>query len=159
MGYSYETRTGRLCCDVCDKAGDVRKYKCPFGYCPAIALCPDCKAKHPEYVSKAGHRKQGCEKSMNKAISRERREQYMLDHGMFIRCSALSHHMLGLSVVKVIFRNKSREEQAFFMAPETYHAIPLLRAATVSDYEKYGKVTPAVNTDIYDPERERVLVS
>jgi len=40
MGYCYEGR--KLCCDNCGVAGGVRKRKCPYGYCPAAALCNRC---------------------------------------------------------------------------------------------------------------------
>lgn len=54
MGYGYDM-SGRLCCDHCDRAGGVRKRKCPYTvtdergralpYCPPPALCADCYAK------------------------------------------------------------------------------------------------------------------
>jgi hypothetical protein len=56
MGYSYEARTGRLCCDRCGKPGGVRKRSCPYKvlghslngprhtlpYCMPLALCGGC---------------------------------------------------------------------------------------------------------------------
>ena len=41
MGYSYDM-SNRLACDMCSKSGGVRKHKCPFGYCPPLAMCADC---------------------------------------------------------------------------------------------------------------------
>jgi hypothetical protein len=59
MGYSTD-RMGRLCCDACGQAGNVRKRQCPFKvltdslrgprvllhYCSPPALCPECYEKH-----------------------------------------------------------------------------------------------------------------
>ncbi len=46
MGYCYDQHK-RLCCDVCNTAGGVRKVRCPVNYCQAYACCqkPECKAK------------------------------------------------------------------------------------------------------------------
>lgn len=62
MGYSYDL-SGRLCCDACPVSNGVRKVHCPFGYCPATALCKECRKTHKDKLSKAHHRERGCEKS------------------------------------------------------------------------------------------------
>ncbi len=43
MGYSYAVKSGKLCCDLCGKEG-ARKRACPHGYCPAMALCMECRS-------------------------------------------------------------------------------------------------------------------
>lgn len=147
MGYSY--CNGKLCCDVCGDYGGVRKHRCPFGWCPRIALCPRCKREHPEYLTKAYHREHGnCEEN-HLRFERERAEELrLLNDGRLIRRSALRHN----GRVKVIFRGKNDKVRAFWMAPRTYGAIELGVPATVEDYKALGKVTRARNTNIYDNE-------
>ncbi len=144
MGYSY--CEGKLCCDVCGDYGQVRKYKCPFGYCPAIALCPKCKREHPEYTSKEGHRAHDCEKHSQEYHRQEEDKAAIINAGGVVRCAALGH---GQSV-KVIFQGQ-HDEQAYLMSQATYDAIPLMVNATPDDYRKHGEVTPAQSLDIYQP--------
>jgi len=151
MGYSYDA-SGRLCCDVCDKSGGVRKYRCPFGYCPAIALCPTCKETHPHYISKKAHREQGCEEQSRLFDQHEQEKNQLIASGKFVRCAALKHYIAGIDRDKVIFRGKDGAEQAYWMSPETYKAIPWFENATPEDYMKHGEVQQAANTDIYDSE-------
>ena len=72
-----------------------------------------------------------------------------------IRVSALLHEALGTSRVKVIFREGGRDskrednETAYWMNRDIYNAIPIMQKATLSDYQKLGKVDQAQNTDIY----------
>ena len=157
MGYCYETATGRLCCDICDKAGGVRKYRCPFGYCQAIALCPKCKKEHPEYTNKAGHRKNGCEKRMIQALKDRAKRVAIIERGGFVRCAALSHDKRPGENVKVIFVGKNNAEKAFWMSLETYHSIPYLVNATPEDYRRFGPTIEASNINIYDAELAPVL--
>jgi len=147
MGYCYDA-DGKLCCDVCGDSGGVRKNRCPFGYCQPIALCQKCKREHPEYVSKAYHRENGCEANHLRFQQEEAQRQQLLDSGKLLRCSALRHN----GRVKVIFRGKNGKERAFWMATRTYRRIPLGEPATVEDYKAIGKVTRAKTTDIYDSE-------
>ena len=151
MGYCYEAKTGALCCDVCDHAGGVRKFPCPFNYCQAIALCPACHTAHPEYTSKAHHRERGCERYSREFHQLEAKRQELIRQGHFVRCSALIHpEMTVAENIKVIFQGKD-VEQAYFMSESTYHAIPLLVPATVEDYQQHGRVIPAQSVDIYQP--------
>ena len=147
MGYCYDA-DGKLCCDVCSESGGVRKHRCPFGYCQPIALCPKCKREHPEYVSKAYHRENGCEANHLRFQQEEAQRQQLLDSGKLLRCSALQHN----GRVKVIFRGKNGKERAFWMAPRTYRRIALGVPATPQDFKALGKVTRAKTTDIYDSE-------
>lgn len=154
MGYSCDDK-GRLCCDICSSSGEVRKYRCPFGWCQAVALCPKCRKEHPEYVSKDLHRKYGCEKSHQEAVKQEAERQSLLDSGKFVRCSALWHPERPEPNVKVIFQGRSGEE-AYWMSNKTYDSIPLLVNATPADYRKHGEIIKAANLEIYDAELEAV---
>ena len=146
MGYSY-TADGKLCCDSCGKAGEVRKQRCPFGWCPARALCPECRRKKSASFTKEYHRKSGCEERSKEFDLIAAGKQSMLEQGKFVRASALSHH----GKVKVLFRGLSGEIRAYFMSPKTYNAIPLLENALVEDYRVFGRVTKAKSIDIYNP--------
>ena len=42
MGYCYDQHN-RLCCDICGKAGGVRKIKCPVNWCQPVAACEPCR--------------------------------------------------------------------------------------------------------------------
>lgn len=146
MGYSYDWR-GRLCCDHCGESGGVRKIKCPFGWCPPAALCPDCRVKHKDRLTKAHHRARGCEERANWSRLRDVEEMFILGQGKFIRKSALNHDGRG---VKVIFRNKDGDRQAFFMSRRTYRAIPIMVNATPDDFRSHGPLRRAKSTDIYE---------
>lgn len=153
MGYSYD-RNGRLCCDICDSSGGVRKYRCPFGYCHAIALCPKCKSEHPEYVSKEFHRKHGCD-ARQKELARFQQERISMQaSGKFIRTSALLHPKRPQPNIKVIFSGANGECQGYWMTDKTYYSIPIgeLNNPTPDDYCKFGKVIKAKNENIYDME-------
>lgn len=155
MGYSY--CHGLLCCDVCGDYGGVRKHRCPFGWCPKIALCQKCRREHPEMVTKDYHRKHGdCEKHHLAFEKQKARELQLLNEGSLLRRSALQHKDKGGWRIKVIFRGLLKAgkqlERAFWMAPRTYRTIELGVPATVEDYKALGKVTRARNTDIYDAE-------
>ena len=157
MGYSY--CGGLLCCDVCGDTGGVRKHKCPFGWCPKVALCPKCKREHPEYLTKSYHREHGnCEENHLRFERQKAKELQLLNEGKLLRRSALQHKTKTSWRIKVIFRGlfKEGKEQiirAFWMAPRTYRAIELGVPASVEDYKALGKVTRARNADIYDAEK------
>lgn len=151
MGYCY-TADGKLCCDVCDHSGGVRKFRCPFGYCQAVALCPKCKHEHPEYVTKAFHRKQGCEKNHNEFARQEAERASLIERGQFVRTSALWHPQRPGDNIKVIFQGRDRTSKAFWMSDKTYHAIPFGVNATPKEYRKHGAVAEARSLDIYDAE-------
>ncbi len=158
MGYCYDARTGALACDICDHSGGVRKFKCPFGWCQAIAICPECKAKHPELVTKAYHRKRGCEEQHIKYERLGKERTAMIAAGKFIRSSALWHPKRPGLNVKVFFQGVGVGE-IYWMSQKTYDAIPILDVnATPDDYRKHGEVVDAESLDIYDMELEAVLV-
>ncbi len=151
MGYSYDG-AGWLCCDVCGTSGKVKRFRCPFGWCPAIALCAKCRKEHPEYVSKAEHRKRGCEASHLRFEAEKKEKTDLIAAGQFIRSAALYHpERPSPENVKVIFRGKDGN-QAYWMSIATYHAISLDNNATPDDYRKVGTVLPARSLDLADKE-------
>lgn len=78
-------------------------------------------------------------------------------HDDYIRVAALWHEALGVSRVKVIFRDGGHDapttesnEAAYFMDRETYREIPLGETATLADYKKFAdNIVEAQNLDIY----------
>ena len=88
MGYTYDS-SGLLCCDICGNSGNVKRYKCPFGWCQPIAACPHCRKEKAVYFSKKHHREAGCEKASAEFHERERTKYLLLQDGEWIRCSAL----------------------------------------------------------------------
>ncbi len=157
MGYSYDSATGELCCDVCDRHGGVIKFRCPFGWCQAIALCPECRSRRPELVSATTHRNAGCERNHQLFTEREDQRKAKISFGEFIRCSALWHPKRPGLNVKVIFEG-NEAAQAYWMSQETYHKIGLDFNATPDDYRKHGEVVDATSLDIYDAEMDEVKV-
>ena len=145
MGYSYDGQ-GRLCCDGCGSSGGVRKFRCPFGWCQPAALCPECRSnKHRSWLTKELHRGMGCETQAKTARQRDAEQQALLDSGNYVRTSALAHN----GRVKVVFRNSASDGKAYWMEPETYHAIPLMQPATPAHFSEHGTVTEAQSADIY----------
>ena len=147
MGYSY--CENYLCCDGCGGYGPgkaVSRRRCPYGYCPAPALCQNCNKKE-NWTSKENHKKNGCEIEHARYIVLKAKEKELLEAGRFLRCAALSHN----SHVKVIFRGKD-SEKACLMSHETYHAFPLLEPVTIEDFQKVGALIETDNTDLYQAE-------
>jgi len=68
----------------------------------------------------------------------------MLNAGQYVRAAALQHD----GRIKVVFDGKAGSI-AYFMSPETYHAIPILVNATPQDYEKLGAISKAETAEIY----------
>lgn len=147
MGYSYDGR-GRLCCDNCGESGGVRKARCPFGWCSPAALCPDCRAKFKDRLTKETHRAQGCEEKANWSRLSDVEKVVMLGQGKYLRTSALNHDGRG---VKVIFRNKDGDRQAYLMSRRTYRAVPLMVNVTPDDFRSHGPLRRAKSADIYEP--------
>jgi len=142
MGYVYEKdiKTGRsiLCCDNCGKSGGVKKFKCPFGWCQARALCPECtkelKPKSKEYRAK--HRAKGCETAEKRFQDEKELRASLLASGKWIRKAAV-----GVDEgVKVWFSRQDGSELEAIMSRETYRSIPLITPATLEDYRSNGEV-------------------
>lgn len=143
MGYCYSFE-GLLCCDICGKTGNVRKVKCPFGWCQSIAACPDCRKSHSHEFGKAAHQALGCEKYSKDFDAKERLKDQLMASGQAVRCSALSSPTdSDPERVHVLFRTASGACIGFFMATATYHAYPLLTPTVPDDYRKHGELTPA----------------
>lgn len=150
MGYSYErTYTGHmaLCCDICGKSGGVRRRKCPFGYCQAVAACSECyKAKTTEL--RHYHVTNECEKKHNAFVADEKKRADLITSGVPVRCSALQFTP-PIDKVHVLFQSKDATI-GFFMSHATYDAIELGVPATPDDYRKHGTLEPAPD-DYYKP--------
>ena len=147
MGYSFDMQN-RLCCDNCGQSGNVRKMKCPWNYCHADAVCPKCKIEKKDHLSKVAHRNRGCERNHNAYMLDLANEKALLDKGEYLRSCARGFG----DMVKAIFTNKDRQDQAFWMSTKTYHAISLGVHATADDFRAHGILLDAVNTDINDGE-------
>jgi len=134
MGYSYDVETGQLCCDICGKSGAIKR-RCPVGWCPPLAACPECWAK-PEIREKEKAAHVDCRKQSAEYQERAKEERRRIDAGEYLRCSAIA---LNGSTTKVTFRGKDGEK-VFVMSRETYHAFPLLTLASPDDFRKHGEV-------------------
>ena len=53
MGFCYDM-DGLLCCDFCGQSGQVRKIKCPYGWCQPWATCPECKSNGKHHIPSCG---------------------------------------------------------------------------------------------------------
>lgn len=151
MGYSY-TMDGKLCCDHCGAAGGIRKIPCPVGYCPASALCKDCR-NDPEIKRKsAEYHARVCVPGHERYMKEQEHRALILKTGAFIRTAALNHHFNDGTMVKVCFRNQERAERFYWMAPETYDAFSLMANVTPQDYAQRGQVAPAKVADLHSGE-------
>ncbi|MBE3118072.1 MAG: hypothetical protein IMZ50_04850 [Candidatus Atribacteria bacterium] len=146
MGYSYSLN-GHLCCDFCGRAGEARKIRCPFGYCPSTATCPECRKKHADKFTRDHHRAYGCEAGHRRFVETEEDRRKILDRGEFLRRAALGHGEKG---VKVLFENKDGQVRALWMSHETYDAINLFVPTTPEDYAKHGQVREAETTQLHE---------
>ena len=140
MGYCYNSASGRLACDACDTDEGVKKRRCPFGYCPADALCAACWTKNQDKLNKAAHRANGCERRHREYLAKQAHEAALLMTGHEIRWSALGD---GNGSVHVLFRCGNGTTRGYYMAEATYDAIPLLVTATPDDYRKHGPLEDA----------------
>ena len=143
MGFSY-SMDGKLCCDYCGSTG-ARKYKCPHGWCPSWAACPECRKAHAKDFAKEGHAK--CKIRHEEYMAEEQERKAIIDGGGAVRTCALSHG----EKTKVIFQ-RSADRIAYYMDRKTYNAIPVMQIATPDDYRQFGPITQAADTDIYNPE-------
>ncbi len=142
MGYCYEHRTNRLCCDRCGQAGGVIKRQCPHGYCPSPALCRKCNAEvRADGTWKKHHA--NCKAGHDAFVARENAVKALLAHGAYVRCSALN---AANGLVQVLFENQAGETIGRYVSRETYDAIPLMEPATPEDYARFGVVTEAPET-------------
>lgn len=146
MGYSYDGQ-GRLCCDICDRSGGVRKHRCPFGWCQSLALCPACRSgEGKKYRTVAYHKGQGCEARHKEYIQQQAEAQDLLIQGKFLRKAARGYGQR----VKVLFQNFLGQDKAYWMSRKTYRKISILTNAMIEDYQKLGKLRPAKSTNLWE---------
>ena len=153
----YRTRREVYSCEIgregCDHTG-CTAHKCPYGWCQRYYVCKSCWSK-PEVkalFTKSGGHHEKCKECSEDYQKKEDRKKELLAKGKRLRKSALGHHVGGVYRIKVIFRDNSNTEYAYWMDKETYDAIPIGTPATVEDYEKYGTIVESNNTDIYSVE-------
>lgn len=142
MGFCYDRETGALVCDFCGKAG-ARKVPCPFGYCPPVAACPECRKTKADKLSKDAHIAYGCQAGHEKYIAHEEERARLQAAGKPVRCSAGD---AGPDRVHVLFRYADGTTEGWYMKPAVYHAFGLLENATPDDYRPHGKLEPAPAT-------------
>lgn len=103
MGFCYSNNG--LCCDFCDRdyiqaqQKSIKKYRCPFGYCQAYALCNSCKVKN----TRESHIKAGCKEGNEKYEKREAQKNELLNKGLYLLWSCAWKG----SVLFAFFRNKN----------------------------------------------------
>lgn len=129
MGYSYTVATGRLCCDSCDNDGGVRKIRCPYGYCPAPALCPPCKVKHADALKAPAHA--SCRLRVEEMRAAEADTAAHIAAGRFVRSAALA---TDDDRVHVLFRGHGGQYVGRYMTHACYDAFPILSVRTIEDY-------------------------
>lgn len=100
MGFVYQGK--KLCCDLCGTAG-ARKVNCPFGYCQAIAACPECRISKKDVLGKTGHRDRGCEAAHLKFEAEHAEREKLLAEGELILASGLG---VDGGFVHAIFQGK-----------------------------------------------------
>ena len=137
MGYLYDQHN-RLCCDSCGQSGGVRRCRCPYNYCPAAALCVECKKKFKERLGKQAHEQ--CRVAHEEMEKRDREAERILNSGGKLRCSALSIPQHG---VHVLFRDSTGATTGFYMSSETYDAFPLGENVTPEMFQQHGQLSPA----------------
>jgi len=141
MGYFY-TNDGKLICDCCQSSHDVEKIPCPFGYCPPIALCPDCREKFKDKLTEEYHRSIGCDRKHNAFIAREKHRDELVKSGKMVRRAALAKVIDGKKIIHVLFDTRDGTV-GYYMNVATYHAIPLSADATIDHYRAFGECWPA----------------
>ena len=134
MGYCYD-HDGRLCCDICSRSGGVRRHKCPFGWCPPIAVCPECRSEHKHLFTKAHHRKNGCEVRSEIFNRQQRSRQVLIEQGYYVRCAALRVD----DQVHVLFQGKDGTIGRY-MPESVYYSIPM--GGPVARPEDYALMNP-----------------
>jgi hypothetical protein len=120
MGYCY-SQSGRLLCDYCGAEG-ARKYRCPFGYCQAVAACPACRKEHAQHFGRAAHRENGCEKRHLQFAAELAERAAAIAAGEFVLSAGLN---TGNDMVHAIFSSASTEKgklipRAIYAQRETF---------------------------------------
>lgn len=139
MGYSYSME-GRLCCDACPAERGVRKRKCPYGYCPAPAVCKACWESGERERSARYHKEAGCKESHEAYQAKEAACQALLAAGKAVRSAAVGLFD-GTGMVKVWFKKVDGSEEVYLMHEAVYEAHALGENTTPEDYAKHGTLT------------------
>lgn len=120
MGYCYDN-AGRLCCDSCGTAGNVRKNTCPhkvhyadgssLPYCPPPALCPACLKKHGGTAKIHA----GCKEHAARSNAREVENARRYAAGELKRGAAWGdwHEKVPAGMVGVLFNNPSTGQERY----------------------------------------------
>lgn len=132
MGYSYDARTGKLCCDSCGNIGGVRKRTCPhkvdgMPYCSPSALCSACYAKYRDTLH------DGCAEAAARSQARADEENAALACGSHLWRTSWGdwHDAVPAGLVGVRF--VSETEEVFALISEaTYDRL--------GDYRRLGLV-------------------
>lgn len=119
MGYCFDYR-GRLVCDKCCRAGDVRRRKCPYKvdglhYCYPPALCADC---YKELGGLRGLHGDKCRDGAAASQARSDAEAARIADGDMQPAAAWGDWKEGVpdGMVGVLYRGADRE--AFYLLPK-----------------------------------------
>lgn len=130
MGFSYDSRH-RLCCDVCDKSGGVRRVPCPAGYCQDYALCPACR-KSPDIRARIAARHVNCA-----ALS----ASFKAELDAEAAAAAAGHAVLASALgqpdgrVHILFRYATGEYVGAYVKPGVYDSRNKRTLADYPDHE------------------------
>ena len=129
MGYCYDTRTGQLVCDSCGIHGGVRRVKCKYGYCPALALCASCR-KNPEIkTERAAFCDANCKEAAARFAALDAAIKEALDSGHYVFCSSVYAKGSDRTEVEMTFRNADGDYRTL--------VVPM----AVRERFEYGQVT------------------
>jgi len=144
MGYSYDARTGRLCCDACgDASGTTRKQTCPhrvhyaeggsLPYCYPSALCKTC------YATRKATLHDGCADGAARQTAQQQIRAAKLAAGEYERRTAWGswHATVPAGLVGVRFVAQDGRQQ-YWLVPEADYQ----RAGAGSWMSEYATRTP-----------------
>lgn len=117
MGYVYDARTGQLCCDSCGKHGGVRRVRCKYGYCQALALCADCR-KGDTLKQFRQHCEKNCKEAAAEFAAREAEKEAALAAGHYVFCASVYTKGSDQKRVDMTFRNRDGETLNLTVATE-----------------------------------------
>lgn len=130
MGYCYDAATGQLVCDRCSTHGGVRRVKCKYGWCQAVALCKGCRKEGTKEFRESCEER-GCQQASEEFQARLDREERALAAGKFVRRSAVS---VGDGKVSVLFRDQNDYTVEHIVTNEEYDRVGIGNVATLEDY-------------------------
>jgi hypothetical protein len=139
MGYSYDARTRRLCCDSCGAAdGTTRRRNCPAGYCPAYAMCASCWTDPEKRAAfKSYHVEQDCAGSMARAAAEWAEVAAAKATGAYVFCASVYADSTR-ETVRCWFRNSSDRTKEL--------VVPLAVRETLTRTSTYDAALAAVSS-------------